>query len=67
MDRLGFGGTAECKIWAVSRRIESAFSLGRFLIEVLAALIISPVEIFLEAVTKLRPFDKSVFSDTEKG
>ena len=52
LDRLGFGGRAECRILAVSKRIESAFSLGRFLMEVLIALIISSVVIFLGAMAK---------------
>ena len=52
------------RILTVSKRVESAFSLGRFLMEVSTALIISSVEIFLAAVAKLKLFDKSVFSDS---
>ena len=65
LDRLGFGARAECRILAVSKRIVSAFSLGRFLMEVSTTLIISSVGIFLGAVAKLRPL--RVFSDSEKG
>ena len=43
----------ECRILAVSKRIESAFSLGRFLMEVSTPLIISSVGIFLAAVAKV--------------
>ena len=67
LDRLDFGGRAECRILAVSKRIESAVFLGRFLMEVSTALIISLVGIVLGAVAKLRPFDKSMFSDSERG
>ena len=34
LDSLGFGGHAECRILAVLKRTESAFSLGRFVMEV---------------------------------
>ena len=53
------------RILTVSKRVESAFSLGRFLMEVSTALIISSVEIFLGAVAKLKLFDKSVFFDSQ--
>ena len=61
LDRLDFGKRAEYRILAVSKRMESASCLGRFLMEV------SSVVMFLRAVAKLRPFDKSVFSDSEWG
>ena len=67
LDRLCFRGRAECRILAVSNRMDSAFSLGRFLMEVSTALIICSVGIFSGVVAKLRPFDKSVFSDSERG
>ena len=39
LDRLGFGGRAECRILAVSKQIESAVFLDRILMEVATALI----------------------------
>ena len=47
LDRLGFGRRVECTILALSKQIESAVFLGRFLMEISTALIISSVGIFL--------------------